>query len=93
MRTIYVYCKKCNVQVAGPLVEIPEESLRLGDRQDALEVGQFSLFTDMPVSPQMIISLKEGELWQTILTRKDFRDVAEVTEPMDGIRCAVTVTK
>jgi len=62
MRTIYVYCKKCNVQVAGPLVEIQEESLRLGDRQDALEIGQFSLFTDTPVAPQLIISLKEGEL-------------------------------
>lgn len=48
--------------MAGPLAEIQEESLRPGDRQDALEVGQFSLFTNIPVAPQLIISLKEGEL-------------------------------
>ncbi|MGQ2984837.1 hypothetical protein [Flavobacterium sp.] len=48
--------------MAGPLVEIPEESLRLGDRQDALAVGRFSLFTDTPIASQLIISLKEGEL-------------------------------
>ncbi len=60
MRTLIVYCKKCKVSLTGPLVEISEQSLRLGDGQDALEKGQISM--SIWDKKQVVIALGEGLL-------------------------------
>lgn len=46
MRTIIIYCKKCNKRITDELVEMNRSEITFPDFVDAIPVGRFTIFKD-----------------------------------------------
>lgn len=61
MKTVRVYCKKCNHKLTENLFEVDEKSIRDEDNENAIDKNSFSLITDND-QKQFIVALDDYHL-------------------------------
>ncbi|MDI9312362.1 MAG: hypothetical protein QM535_19285 [Limnohabitans sp.] len=49
MRTIIIYCKKCNKRITDELVEIDKSEITFPDFTDAIPEGRFTIFKERDI--------------------------------------------
>lgn len=72
MKTIRIYCKKCNEKLTDDLYEIDSNKLRFEDRVSAIDSGKFSIWKNMNDVKELIVAIEHYKL----INHKDFRRFA-----------------
>lgn len=61
MKTIRIYCKKCNINLTDNLIEVEEENVRYEDNVDAISKNSFAI-TTFDEKQQLIVAIDQYHL-------------------------------